>query len=185
SELAHLQYKKINDYNSALINLKTTIDIIESFPRWIIQLFFWDDFLLYAELQDNHLHNYDEAQKNYWKAINYSTKNMYKLSQIYNNLALCYDKQKKYDDAIKSVTTAIEIATNLKEKDSKYLTRWLDYRHSMSEIKINNGKDLEEVKANLLEMKSIAQNNLNENPNNEEAKKNITDIDTLLSKLNQ
>ncbi len=143
-----------------------------------------------AQFQQIYLNDYPSAKDNYTNAIRILKKlpqdnpeYQHNLASLYNALAYCYAKLNNYDDAIKSVTAAIEIAAKLKEKDSKYLTRWLDYRHSMAEIKINNGKDLDEVKAELLEMKSIAQDCLKDNPNNEKAKKNITDIDSLLSKL--
>lgn len=190
SELAHLQYKQINDYDSALKNLKTTIDIIESFPKWITQLFFVDDYLLYAELQDKQFHNYDEAQKNYWNAINLS-KNNYQLAQTYNNLALCYDKQKNYDYALKCATISVEKASTLLQKDFNYqnVNLMLSNKQSFSFIKYKKDNDIEDFKKNVMDIKSYLNTLQNDNTTINDIKDWIKNwfkyLDDILSKINQ
>lgn len=192
--LANLLKDQLFDYYSAKEYYTKAIDIRKNNPKdnpkyqYLLAISYFD----LANLFFYNLQDYQSAQLNYTQAIditenhqNDNTELRHEFASAYNKLAYCYDKLNNYDDAIKSITAAIEIVANLKEKDSKYLIEWLNYRHSMAEIKINNGKDLDEVKTELLEMKSIVQNYLNDNPNNEKAKKNITDIDSLLSKLDQ
>ena len=146
-----------------------------------------------GSLQREQLHDYGSALTNYNKVIviceklpKYNSKyHQYVLARTYYGRAYCYDAFNNYDDAIKSVTTAIGIATILKEKDSKYLIDWLAFRHSWAEIKFNNGKDLEDVKNTLLEIKPLVQQCLNNNPYKNWTKKLNDEIDELLSKLEE
>jgi hypothetical protein len=82
-----------------------------------------------------------------------------------------------------------EIAADLKEKYSKYHIYWLEYKYTLAKIEFNNGKSIEEVKNTLLAIKSLAQQCLNDNPNDGWTKivnhKIDIYIDFLLTKLNQ
>ena len=142
-----------------------------------------------ALFQQNQLNDYHSAFENYNKAITILKKYpkdhdcQILLADSYNGLAYCYDKQSNYEEAIKSVTNAIEIAYKCKEKDSKDLIDWVNCRRTLCEIKFNNGKDLEEVKETLMEIKPLAQKCLADHPNSKDAKSVNKEIDELLAKI--
>ncbi|MBQ3619145.1 MAG: hypothetical protein II939_13405 [Bacteroidales bacterium] len=71
----------------------------------------------------------------------------------------------------------------MKETDSKYLIDWLNCRHSLADIKYNNGKDLDKVKNTLLEIQPIAQQCLKDNPDDEWTKALNDEISAHLSKI--
>ena len=191
--LANLQ-EKLKKYTSAQEYYNKAIEIQEKLPKDNpdYQYDLASSYKKLAILQENKLQDYQSAFDNYKKAIIIGEKlskdnpdYQNKLAGSYNTLAYCYDKLKNYDDAIKSVTTAIEIAANLKDKDSKYLIDWVGYSHSLCEIKFNNGKDLDEVKSTLLKIKPLAQKCLDDNPDDEWTKQTNNDIDELLAKFEE
>jgi len=186
NNLAILQKDHLGDYNSAKSNYEKAIAIYEhEYQNDLASTYY-----TLADLQNYNLEDYDSAKSNYEKAIaiyeqlpkdNPEYQNV--LAGVYNNLAYTYDKLKEYDKAIESINTAIDIAYQLKETDSKYLIGWLTCRHSWAEIKFNNGKDLNEVKNILAEIKPLAQQCLKDNPDDEWTKTVNDDIADLLSKI--
>ena len=144
-----------------------------------------------AENQAHQLNDYASAETNYKQAIEIikelpKDKNKYQsyLASIYKHLAYAYDKQNKYEEAITAINTAIEILCQLKERDSKYMSHWLNFRYHLAEIKYNNGKDLDEVKNTLLEIKLPVQQCLMGDPDNKWIKEANAAIADLLSKIN-
>ncbi len=192
NNLGVLQMNILNDYTASETNYKKAIAIQEQLPKGnpIYQYALALAYHNLANLQQNNLGDYNSAKGNNEKAIkiikqlpkdNPEYQNV--LARSYNNLAYTYDKLKDYDKAIESINTAIDIASKLKETDSKYLILWLACRHSLSEIKYKNGRDLDDVKNTLLEIKPIAQQCLKDNPDDEDTKTVNDDIADLLSKI--
>ncbi len=143
-----------------------------------------------AENQAYQLNDYASAETNYKQAIEIikelpKDKNRYQsyLALVYRHLAYAYDKQNKYEEAITAIKTAIEILCQLKEKDSKYMSHWLNFRYYLAEIQYNNGKDLDEVKRTLGEIKPLVQQCLMGDPDNKWIKEANSEIDNLLSKI--
>ncbi|MBP5502563.1 MAG: tetratricopeptide repeat protein [Bacteroidales bacterium] len=189
--LGFLQEDHLKDYDSAKSNYKKAIAIGEQLPKGNpeYQIILASAYYFLANLQEDHLGDYNSAKSNYEKAITILEKlpkdhleYQNSLAGSYNKLAYTYDKLKEYDKAIESINTANDIAFQLKETDSKYLIDWINYRHSLAEIKFNNGKDLDEVKSILAEIKPLAQQCLKDNPNDKRTTLN-DDIDDLLSKV--
>ena len=138
-----------------------------------------------ADLQEEHLEEIDSAILNYEKAIAINKQlpidnleAQAKLIYEYGHLGKLYDKQKKYDDALTTINYAIEISSHIKEQESEYMTLWLGCRYAQAEIKYHIGKDLDEVKNTLLEIRLLVQQQL---PDEELAKKLTDDITDLLS----
>ena len=145
----------------------------------------------FAVLQFDNFHNYTSATKYIRDAIDIC-KTLPKDEPVYvnalicayNRLAIFLDKQNKYDEAIKAITPAIDIAANWKEKVSEFIIAWLRLRYSYAEIKFNNDKDLEEVKSILVDdIKPLVLRCLNDNSDDDSAKKLSDDIDNLMTKI--
>ncbi|MBO7438169.1 MAG: tetratricopeptide repeat protein, partial [Bacteroidales bacterium] len=190
--LANLQFGNLNNCESAETNYNKAIEIKETLPKDNpdYQNYLASMYCGLAFLQQDHLGDYNSAKSNIEKAIaiyeqlpkdNATYQN--DLAGLYNQLAYIYDKLSNYDKAIIVINIAIDIASKLKEKDSKYMIWWLAYRHTLSEIKYNNGKDLDEVKNTLLEIQPLAQQCLKDNPDDEWTKQTNDDIADLLSKI--
>ncbi|MBR6178518.1 MAG: tetratricopeptide repeat protein [Bacteroidales bacterium] len=192
NNLANLQQNHLNEYDFAEVNYKKAIKVGDNLPKDNpeYQNNRANSYINLANLQISHLKDYASAETNYKTAIEIGEK-LPKVNPIfqntlagaYNGLANTYDKLKDYDKAIESINTAIDIAFQLKEQDSKYLIYWTNYRYSLAEIKFNNGKDLDEVKNILAEIKPLAQQCLKDNPDDEWTKTVNDDIDDLLSKV--
>ena len=166
-----LQKKKLRDYASAeksckmLINLLTQLsyDNLESQKQLAIE------FQKLAKLQKGKLNDYASAEKNYQKSI-----------EILERLA--QDNHEYYAQAITAINAAIDVAFLLK-KDSKYLPNWLCYRYQWTKIQYNNGKELDQVKRTLLEIKPLVQQCLTDDHDNKSMKEVNDGIDELLSKI--
>lgn len=192
TNLANTQFRQPDGFSLAQKNYNKALEIREKLPKDNSK---YQNSLaiLYtniAILHKTRFNDYLTAEKYYIKAIdiqksipNANTEFTNALASSYNGLAYCYVKHNNYDDAIKSITTAIEIAANMKDKDSKYLTEWLNYRHSLAEIQFFYGVDLEDAKNSMLELQPLVQKRLHENPNDNLTKKVHNDINELLSKL--
>ncbi|MBO7566686.1 MAG: tetratricopeptide repeat protein [Bacteroidales bacterium] len=192
NNLAYLQQNHLGEYELSKSNYEKAIEIGEQLPKDNpeYQNGLANTYNNLAILQNDHLGDYDSAKANYEKAIAIrkqlpkdNPKYQKVLAGSYNELAYTYDKLKEYDKAIESINTAIYIAFQLKETESKYLIYWIGFRHSLAEIKFNNGKDLDEVKNILAEIKPLAQQCLKDNPDDELTKTVNNDIADLLSKI--
>ena len=192
NNLGDLQQDHLAEYELSKSNYEKAIAIQEQLPKdnpeyqYVLARSYYN----LANLQDDHLGDYDSAKSNFEKAIEIlellpkdNPKYQNDLAGSYNGLAYTYDKLSNYDKAIDSINTAIDITSKLKETDSKCLIYWLNRRHSLAEIKYNNGKDLDEVKNTLLEIQPIAQQCLKDNPNDKWTKDLNDEISALLSKI--
>ncbi len=190
SNLANFQQYLLGDYSLSESYYKKAIEIGEQLPK--VNPEYQNDlaraYICFANLQKNHLEDYASSESNYKKAIEIheqlpdeNPEYQNDLATAYNQLAYCYDAQKKYKEAVSTVEKAIDIAKALSEKESKYLIDWISYRHSLAEIVFNNN-GVERAKEILTEIKPIAEKCFAEHPNDRWTQTVNNSINELLEK---
>ncbi len=189
--LANLQQYHLEDYSSLESNYQKAIAILEQLPKENPQ--YQNDlanaYINLAYLLQDHLGDFFSSESNYQKAIaifeqlpKENPQYQSDLAKAYNGLAYCYDAQNKYKEAVSMVETAINIAKDLSEKDSKYLIDWVGFKHSLAEIVFNNS-EVERAKEILDEIKPLAEKCLADNPNDSWTQTVHNDIIELLEKF--
>ena len=190
NSLAILQQNHLGDYSSSEGNYQKAIAFLEQLPKENpeYQYGLAGTYNNLANLQQDHLGDYSTSETNWKKAIaifeqlpKENPEYQNGLAMAYNGLAYCYDAQNKYKEAVSMIETAINIAKDLSEKDSKYLINWVGFMHSLAEIVFNNN-EVERAKEILDEIKPLAEKCLADNPNDSWAQTVYNDIIELLEK---
>lgn len=184
---ANLQKNNLKEYTSAELNYKKAIEISEQLPKdnSDYQHTLASLYNNYALLQDTYYGDYELAKSYYFKAIKIEeqiSNNQNNVAISYSNIAYCFVKQNKVDEAIAMANKAIFIGQELKDEDSSYLIDLINYKHTLADIYFNTN-DIESAQSILSEIKPQAEQCLADDPDDKETQKVNKEINKLWEKI--